>query len=218
MDYALAHFNMIEQQIRPWDVLDMRILNVMAKTPRHLFVPDGYEELAYSEAAIPLDARNHMLEPKIIGRFLQACNPQPNEKALEIGTGSGYQTALLAQLCQQVDSIEFDVALANKAIERLAQQAHHNVHIVTGDAFEATPPTPVYDIIIINAALAHKPEHWLNKLSVGGRCVAIIDQSDRLQKAVCYTRQEHHQWTEEVLFETQITYLQGEQPVAQFHF
>jgi protein-L-isoaspartate(D-aspartate) O-methyltransferase len=216
MDYALAHFNMIEQQIRPWDVLDSRILDVMAATPRHLFVPDGFEGLAYSESAIPLNAQSLMLEPKIIGRFLQATNPQPNEKALEIGTGSGYQTALLSQLCQHVHSIELDSNLSRRARQTLNQLGYQNIDCLEGNAYE-TPLNQTYDVIILNASVSIKPEKWLKQLNLNGRCVCVVGDNSAMQ-AICYTRTEHNQWLEETLFETQLAHLNGSQPTLVFSF
>ncbi|MBD3767220.1 MAG: protein-L-isoaspartate O-methyltransferase [Gammaproteobacteria bacterium] len=216
MDYALAHFNMIEQQIRPWDVLDMRILDVMAATPRHPFVPDGFESLAYSETPIPLNKQFMMLEPKIIARFLQATNPQPNEKALEVGTGSGYQTALLAKLCQEVDSIELDEALAHQAKSKLTQLGHQNIHCTTGNAYDL-PLNKEYDVIVVNGSVAMKPEAWLKSLTLGGRCVAVVGTGSAMQ-AVCYTRTEYQQWNEEALFETELAPLVGPKPEMVFSF
>lgn len=216
MDYALAQFNMIEQQVRPWDVLDMRILDVMAATPRHPFVPDGFESLAYSESTIPLMQGVNMLEPKIIGRFLQASNPQPNEKALEIGTGSGYQTALLAQLCHQVDTIDMNEHLLEKAKARLSQHGYQNIQFIQNNAY-AVNANQSYDVIILNASVMQKPDQWLNALSVGGRCVAVVGTGAAMQ-AICYTRTEQHQWTEETLFETELTPLVGPKAEDKFRF
>lgn len=216
MDYALAHFNMIEQQVRPWDVLDMRILDVMAATPRHPFVPDGFESLAYSETPIPLNDQSIMLEPKIIGRFLQATQPQANDKALEIGTGSGYQTALLAQLCHSVDSIELDERLAVSAKDKLTQLGYHNVNCITGNAYDLTHQQQ-YEVIIVNGSVAKKPEAWLNLLSLGGRCVAVVGTGAAMQ-AICYTRTEEQQWTEETLFETELASLTGPKAAQVFNF
>lgn len=216
MDYALAHFNMIEQQIRPWDVLDMRILEVMAATPRHPFVPDGFESLAYSETPIPLSNQSMMLEPKIIGRFLQALNPQSNEKALEIGTGSGYQTALLAKLCQEVDSIELDEQLAHKAKSTLTQLGLNNIHCTTGNAYDL-PLNKAYDVIVVNGSVTMKPEAWLKLLTPGGRCVAVVGTGSAMQ-AICYTRTEDQQWIEETLFETTLTPLVGTKAEMVFRF
>lgn len=216
MDYALAHFNMIEQQVRPWDVLDMRILDVMAATPRHPFVPNGFESLAYSESCIPLTQGVNMLEPKIIGRFLQATNPQKHEKALEIGTGSGYQTALLAQLCHQVDTVDINEPLLESAKARLTQQGHQNIQFINNNAY-AVNASQSYDVIILNASVSQKPDHWLSALSVGGRCVAVVGTGAAMQ-AICYTRTEQHQWTEETLFETELTSLIGPKAEAAFRF
>lgn len=215
MDYALAHFNMIEQQIRPWDVLDGRILDTMTALPRHYFVPDGLEGLAYSEAPIPLSTNATMLEPKVIGRFLQALNPQTDEHALEIGTGSGYLTALLANLCNKVDSVDIDPNLTDAASARLLQLGINNAHCHTGDAKFTWPDNQHYDVIALTAAVTHKPQAYLEKLKVGGRLVAVVG-SGKAMEAICYTRSENHQWNEEVLFETELPYFIGHAPQSTF--
>jgi protein-L-isoaspartate(D-aspartate) O-methyltransferase len=217
MDYALAHFNMIEQQIRPWDVLDSRILDTMAALPRHYFVPDGLEGLAYSEVPIPLTKTAVMLEPKMVGRFLQALDPQADEVALEIGTGSGYLTALLASLCTKVDSVDIDASLTDAASARLMQLGINNAHCHTGDAKHTWPDNQHYDVIALTAAVTNKPQAYLEKLKVGGRLVAVVGAGN-VMEAICYTRSENHQWNEEVLFETQLPYFVGKTPHNTFTF
>lgn len=206
MDYQLAHFNMIEQQIRPWDVLDTRILDVLSNTARHHFVPANYQALAYSETPIPLNQHYQMLEPKIAGRFLQAVNPQPHEQALEIGTGSGYVTALLAQLSNKVTTVDIDAMQTQHAQNNLTAQSIHNVSCMTADGLQA--PQQSYHVIVLTAAVNDKPASLLDALELGGRLVAVVGKGTAMQ-AICYTRTEMDQWVEEVLFETQLPYLSG---------
>jgi len=208
MDTSLVHFNMVEQQIRPWDVLDIRILDTLAALPRHPFVPSAYQSLAYSEMIIPLAENQQMLEPKIVARFLQALDPQTDEKALEIGTGSGYLTALLAQLCAHVTSVERHNTLRDSAAKTLASLGISNIELLSGDGKDSWQDDKSYHAIVLTAAVPTIPQAYLDKLEVGGRCVAVIGEGSAMQ-AVKYTRTENHQWTEEVLFETQLPYLEG---------
>jgi protein-L-isoaspartate(D-aspartate) O-methyltransferase len=215
MDHSIAHFNMVEQQIRPWDVLDMRILDTVSAVPRHPFVPAAFQALAYSEIPIPLPAQQTMLEPKIAARFLQALNPQAHEQALEIGTGSGYLTALLAQLCTQVTSVELHDELRDSAAQTLAMMGINNVTLLTGDAKEGWSDNKKYHAIVLTGAVLIKPQAYLDKLEVGGRLVAVVGEGCAMQ-AINYVRSENNQWLEEVLFETQLPYFEGIEKKAIF--
>jgi protein-L-isoaspartate(D-aspartate) O-methyltransferase len=217
MDTNLAHFNMVEQQIRPWDVLDIRILDTLTAVPRHPFVPCDFYPLAYSEMPIPLAANQKMLEPKIVGRFLQALDPRDHELALEIGTGSGYLTALLAKLCQQVTSIELHHELSDTAAKTLASMNITNATLLKGDAHANWQDNKNYHLIVLTGAVLNKPQTYLNKLEVGGRCVAVVGKGHVMQ-AIKYQRVENNQWTEEILFETQLPYLIGAEETNSFKF
>ena len=217
MDTSLAHFNMVEQQIRPWDLLDIRILDTMAALPRHPFVPANFQALAYSETMIPLPAKQQMLEPKIVARFLQALDPQAHEQALEIGTGSGYLTALLAKMSAKVTSIELHDELRHNAAQTLNGQGINNVELVAGDGKDGWQDGKNYHTIVLTAAVPNTPRAYLEKLEVGGRCVAVVGEG-RAMQAIKYTRTENNQWTEEVLFETQLPYFDGAQKSVQFSF
>jgi len=208
MDTSLAHFNMVEQQLPPWVVIDIRILDTMAALPRHPFVPADFQSLAYSEMLIPLPANQQMLEPKIIARFLQALDPQPHERALEIGTGSGYLTALLAQLSAQVTSVEHHNELRDTAAQTLASLGVNNIELLSGDGKDNWQDGKSYHTIVLTAAVPNTPQAYLEKLEVGGRCVAVVGEGCAMQ-AIKYTRTENNQWTEEVLFETQLPYFDG---------
>jgi protein-L-isoaspartate(D-aspartate) O-methyltransferase len=217
MDYQLAHFNMIEQQIRPWDVLDQRVLDVLASTPRHFFVPQNYTALAYSETLIPLTAQATMLEPKVVARFLQAVNPQTHEKALEIGTGSGYLTCMLAQLCASVTSVEIDDELRQQASARLQEMGVCNVQCHQGDAKDDWADGQRYHVIIMTGAVTSIPDSYRHKLEVGGRLVAIVGEDPAMQ-VMLITRTENNQWVEEILFETSAPYLAGTKATEKFYF
>jgi protein-L-isoaspartate(D-aspartate) O-methyltransferase len=217
MDATLAHFNMIEQQIRPWDVLDIRILDTLAALPRHPFVPAPFQALAYSETIIPLPAQQQMLEPKIVARFLQALDPQAYEQALEIGTGSGYLTALLAKMSTKVTSIELHDELRHNAAQTLNGQGINNVELIAGDAKDGWQDGKSYHTIVLTASVPTTPQAYLDKLEVGGRLVAVVG-TDCAMQAIKYTRTEQNQWTEEVLFETQLACFDGAQQAESFSF
>lgn len=217
MNHSLAQFNMIEQQIRPWDVLDIAVLDTLAKVSRLHFVPADYQAIAYADVEVPLAEGQKMLEPKMVGRFLQALNLQARDRVLEIGTGSGYLTVLLATMANSVTSVERS--------ERLHQQAHHrlntlgvrNVSLVQGDAAHGWQDGQRYHAIVLTGAVANAPHHYLEQLELGGRLVAVIGHAPSMQ-AILFTRVEHQQWSQEPLFETQLSYLVGAEPNAQFGF
>jgi protein-L-isoaspartate(D-aspartate) O-methyltransferase len=217
MDHQQAHFNMIEQQIRPWDVLDIRVLDALAQLPRHPFVPDAFQNIAYSDLPIPLDHQQSMLEPKVVGRFLQALNCQVDEHVLEVGTGSGYLTALLATLGAHVTSVELNPDLRDQAATKLNAQGIQNVHLLSGNAAYHWQDGKRYNAIVLTGAVAQRPQQHLESLELGGRLVAVIGQSPNM-KATLFTRIEHQQWSEEVLFETDIPYLDSAHPAPSFHF
>jgi protein-L-isoaspartate(D-aspartate) O-methyltransferase len=208
---------MVEQQIRPWDVLDIRILDALTTLPRHPFVPTDFQSLAYSETLIPLTVSQQMLEPKIVGRFLQALNPQAHEKALEIGTGSGYLTGLLAQLSAQVTSVELHKELRDNAAHTLASLGINNIELLSGDGKEHWQDSKRYQIVVLTAAVPSKPQTYLEKLEIGGRCVAVVGEGAAMQ-AIKYTRTDNNQWSEEVLFETQLPYFDGIEIRSSFEF
>lgn len=183
-----AHFNMIEQQIRPWHVLDERVLDVMRGLSRERFVPAAYVGLAYADLAIPLPGGASMLEPKLAGRLLQALAVRPGDRVLEIGTGSGYVTACLARLGGRVTSIEIDPDLADAARERLAELGI-DADIVTGDALAGGIDGGPFDVIALTGSLpTEEPLASLHQqLADGGRLFAVIGEAP-VMEAVLDTR------------------------------
>jgi protein-L-isoaspartate(D-aspartate) O-methyltransferase len=198
-----ARFNMIEQQIRPWDVLDSKILELMAAIPREAFVPAGYEGLAYADTEIPLGRGQVMLSPKVVGRMLQAANIDPLDIALEVGTGSGYQTALLARGCRQVFSIDIDARNSAQARKNIDSQGINNATLEVGDAARGWDQSAPYDVIIINGSLPVLPETFQKSLNRGGRLVAIVGDAP-VMEAILITRTGDNEWSRESLFETSI--------------
>ncbi|HEC18053.1 MAG TPA: protein-L-isoaspartate O-methyltransferase [Gammaproteobacteria bacterium] len=212
-----ARFNMIEQQIRPAEVLDSRVLNTIATTPREDFVPEQYRNLAFSDVNIPLPHGQVMMKPLMEARLLQALDIQPTDKILEIGTGSGYFTALLARLGGHVNSVDIEPDFIASARQKLDAHGITNVSLVEGDAARGWTQGGPYDAIAITGSLPILPDSFQQQLSVGGRMVAIIGQSP-VMEALLITRVGENEWAQESLFETDFPALKNaEQPPA-FHF
>jgi protein-L-isoaspartate(D-aspartate) O-methyltransferase len=209
-----ARFNMVEQQIRPAEVLDERVLAVIAETPREAFVDSGYQALAFSDTNIPLPNGQMMMKPIMEGRLLQALDVQPDDNILEIGTGSGYFTALLAKLGEQVHSIEIDAAIMATAQQRLSAQDIDNVSLAQQDASRTCPRSGPFDAIAITGSLPILPECFQQQLRVGGRLVAIVGQSPVMQ-VLLIKRVSETEWSSECLFETDFPALtNAEKPLA----
>lgn len=183
-DFEQARFNMIEQQIRPWEVLDARVLELLGQVKREQFVPAAYRALALADMEIPLStpARDGacLLAPKVEARTLQDLALTPTDRVLEIGTGSGHMAALLSRLCAQVLTVEIDPALAEQARAHLAQAGVTNVEVRTADAaahhFAACASGAPYDAIVLSGSVAEVPGDLLDLLKVGGRLFAIVGQ------------------------------------------
>ncbi len=217
MDFAKARFNMVEQQVRPWDVLDDRVLNVIGNIPREKFTPVEFQNLAYSDSRIPLADGNVMLNPNIIGRILQHTDIQEDEIALEIGTGSGYLTACMASLAHHVDSVEIDGDMADAARERLEAMGFDNIVISEGDGSKGWKQKRFYDVIIITGSLQAIPESYKQLLSVGGRLFVITGDAP-VMSAQLVTRVDEKNWTVEEMFETCVDRLNGTQNPSVFTF
>jgi len=209
-----ARFNMVEQQIRPAEVLDQRVLEVVANTPREAFVPANYRDLAFSDINIPLHNGQMMMKPIMEGRLLQALDIQPGDSVLEIGTGSGYFTALLAKLGKQVHSVEIDADIMTTAQAHFASQNINNVTLLQGDAAQGWDQDGPFDVIAITGSLPILPESFQQQLTVGGRMVAIVGQPPVMQ-VLLITRITETQWTTDALFETDFPALtNADQPSA----
>jgi len=196
-----ARFNMIEQQIRPWDVLDQDILSLMSRLPRDRFVSETYQHLAYADTAIPIGMEQVMMQPKIEARMLQALELHPTDRALEIGTGSGFVTALLAKLTLQVRSIEIHAVLTEMAAQRLQKLGIKNVELETGDAAQGWQDKHLYDVIAITGSLPVLPDAFKKMMNRGGRLFVILGQAP-VMEAVLIRRTGENEWSQESLFET----------------
>ncbi len=209
-----ARFNMIEQQIRPAEVLDPRVLSAINETPREAFVPEKYKNLAFSDINVDIGHGQVMMKPIMEARLLQALDIQANEKVLEIGTGSGYLTALLAKLGGQVHSVEIEPELLNQAKTKLAAQGIENVTLTEGDASQDWAQGGTFDVIAITGSFPLMPEGFNQRLNVGGRMAVIVGQTP-IMELLLITRTSENQWTTESLFETDFPELRNvEQPQA----
>ena len=199
-DIEQARFNMIEQQVRTWDVLDQQVLDTMNAVPREAFVPERYRALAFADTNIPLGHDQVMMAPKVEGRLLQALAIEPNHSILEVGTGSGYLTACLARLGRHVTSIDIMPDFIESAGERLAEQGIVNVHLQAGDALQDSGDTR-YDIIAVTGSLPLLKRQFHQNLANGGRLFVISGELP-IMEASLITRVDKANWSRESLFET----------------
>lgn len=217
MNLDQARFFMVEQQIRPWDVLDQKVLDLFLDIPRHLFVNENLTELAYSDTELPLDppSNSKMMSPKVEARLLQALDIDEAESVLEIGTGSGFFTALLANLGKHVTTVEIDSAQQATAQTRLS--SYSNIMFATGDASHGWSDKQPYDVIVLTGSVPDVPQAFKEQLTLGGRLALICGRSPNMQ-AKLITRISHDEWEEEVLFETDLPPLQSKQHTSSFKF
>jgi protein-L-isoaspartate(D-aspartate) O-methyltransferase len=218
IDYAKARELMVEQQIRPWDVLDPRVLAVLAELPREDFVPAAHRNLAYADLALPLAHDEEMMKPVVEGRALQALELAPGDDVLEIGTGSGFLTACLGRLAREVVSLEIHADLAEAARARLAAHGIGNASVITADAF-AHQSQRRFAAICVTGAVASIPPHFLEWLQPDGRMFVVRGRSPAME-AVLLRNQSGTPRIEspalQSLFETDLPYLAGAAPAATF--
>lgn len=218
IDYALARELMVEQQVRPWDVLDAGVLEVIGRLPREAFVPEAQRALAYADVELPLGHGARMMKPVVEGRMLQALDLQPGESVLEVGTGSGYSTACLAALAREVVSIELVPELAAAARARLDTTGlGTNVRIETADALHYTP-SRTFDVVCVTAAVDTVPARFLEWLRPGGRLFVVRGRAPAMEAALLRHTGDVNAPAIESLFETELEYLRGAEPLPQFSF
>jgi len=198
-----ARHNMVVQQVRTWDVLDQKVLDLLETLPREDFVPEAYRNLAYADIAIPLGHAQLMMPPVVEARMLQALDIQPNETVLEIGTGSGFVTALLASLARHVYSVDIHPDFTEAAAHKLAAHNLINVSLETGDAARGWTQCGQVDVITITGSLPLLPQSFEQSLRTGGRLFAIIGDSPAME-ATLITRLSETEFRRETLFETDI--------------
>lgn len=176
MDFEHARFNMVEQQIRPWEVLDQRVLDLLLRVRREDYVPEAYRALAFADLEIPLGRGEKMLQPKLEARMLQELTLKETDRILEVGTGSGYMTALLASLGGHVYSVEIIPEFSASAAVRLATHAITNVTLEVGDAARGWDKHGPYDAIALTGSVPILPEAFQKSLKPGGRLIAVVGE------------------------------------------
>ncbi len=193
-------FNMIEQQIRPWDVLDLEILDLLNQIRREDYVPEAHRALAFFDMEIPLEGASTakepgqcMLSPKVEARMLQDLHIQKHETVLEIGTGSGFMAALLANRAAQVLTLEIDPKLAATAAETLRRNGVMNVEVRNADGSQPLPSGPTFDVIVLSGSVARIPQGLLGSLKMGGRLAAIVGD-EPMMRAHFVTRVSEGKW------------------------
>jgi len=188
MDFAAARANMVESQIRPNKVTDARVIAAFSAVPRECFVPKALRGVAYVDEDVPIGNGRYLMEPMVLARLLQAAQPQPGDLALEIGSGTGYGSAVLARLAGTVVAVEDDPALSAKAMSELVELGIDNVAIVNGPLMAGYPAQAPYDVILFSGAVGTVPAAIREQLAEGGRLVAVESDGTGLGKARMLTR------------------------------
>ena len=217
MNVEQARFNMIEQQIRPWDVLDQSVLSLLAVVKREDFVPPAYRALAFVDTEVPLPNGQSMLAPKVEARLLQELAVQRHERVLEIGAGSGYMAALLAHKAQQVITLDIDPQLAELARTNLQRTGLPRVSVRNADGSRGLPEEGPFDVILLSGSVPDVPPSLLAQLKVGGRLAAIVGQLP-IMRATLFTRSSEHDFASVQLFDTVAPRLVGFDEPSRFKF
>ena len=224
MNIEIARFNMIEQQIRPWDVLDQSVLSLLATVRREDFVPAHHRALAFVDTQVPLlegDAFGPcMLEPKVEARLLQALQVQRHETVLEIGVGSGFMAALLAHRALKVTTLECRSALAQLARDNLARNGVVNVSVrdvSSAAGAQGLPAEAPFDVILLSGSVSAVPQALLQQLKPGGRLAAVVGELP-IMRARLFTRAGDAAWSQADLFDTVAPRLEGFGEPTRFHF
>jgi protein-L-isoaspartate(D-aspartate) O-methyltransferase len=212
-----ARFNMIEQQIRPWEVLDGGVLGVLAELRREDFVPAACRALAFFDTEVPLPEGQSMLAPKVEARLLQELHLTGSERVLEVGAGSGFMAALLGKRAREVVTLECRPALAALARENLARAGIRNVRVVDGDGSRGRPDEARFDAIVLSGSVADVPPALLAQLNPGGRLAAIVGQ-EPVMRAVLVTQAAPGQFQRVELFDTVAPRLDGFAEPTRFTF
>ncbi|CAH2787456.1 MAG: Protein-L-isoaspartate O-methyltransferase (EC [uncultured Caballeronia sp.] len=208
MNIEQARFNMIEQQIRPWEVLDQDVLNLLAIVKRENFVPAAYRNIAFADLEVPLTGGERMLAPKIEARILQELAVHKGETVLEIGTGSGYMAALLAHRGRSVTTVEISPELADFAKRNLSANGVTNAEVVVGNGALGWNQGAPYDVICVSGGLPVMPQEFLEQLKVGGRIAAFVGGTP-VMKAQIITRIDEKQFRVSDVFETLVAPLKN---------
>ena len=216
MDTLAARQQMVDQQIRTWEVLDPRVLDVLSAVPREAFVPAEYRELAFADAPIPIGFGQAMLAPKLQGRILQALGLNPTDSVLEVGSGTGYLSACLSLLGASTHSIDIHAGFTGTATANLRSVPRAKVQFETRDAFSAAP-LGEYDVVAVTGSLPVYDTRFELSLRVGGRLFAIVGAAP-VMDAILVRRVDSNEWIRESLFETVIEPLINATPSQKFVF
>jgi len=217
MDIKQARKNVIEQQIRPWGGLNVRANQALSDIPRENFVSEEYLSLVFADIEIPLVGRAKMFSPKIEGRILDSLDIQGHETVLEIGTGSGYFTSVLAKLSQSVVTIELDEQLSELAQNKVKKLNLKNITFINDDALAYNFDNEQYDTIVIGCSLPNKNENFFRLLKPGGKLFMVVGAINQMQATLVH-RTNENEWQSKSLFETHLDYMKGTEPSVKFAF
>ena len=217
MDIEKARKNVIEQQIRPWGGLNVRANQALSDTPRENFVPEEYLSLVFADIEVPLVGGAKMFSPKIEGRILDSLDIQGHETVLEIGTGSGYFTSVLAKLSQSVVTIELDKQLSELAQNKVKKLNLKNITFINDDALAYNFDNEQYDTIVIGCSLPNKNENFFRLLKPGGKLFMVVGAINQMQATLVH-RTNENEWQSKSLFETHLDYMKGTEPSVKFAF
>ena len=217
MDFKEARKNVIEQQIRPWGGLNVRANQALSDIPRENFVPEEYQKLVFADIEIPLNELDKMLSPKIEGRILDSLNLQGNEDTLEVGTGSGYLTSVLAILSNSVTSIEIEHDLYLKAKEDIGKLKLNNITLINEAFSSSNFKEAQFDTIVISSALPTIGDDLKKLLKVGGKLFVVVGSKNQMH-ATLISRETGLLWNSKSLFETHLEFMKGHEPSIQFSF
>ena len=217
MNFEQARFNMVEQQVRTWEVLDGRVLELLETTHREDFVPVRYRKMAFTDMAIPLDHDQTMMKPVVEGRLLQALELKPDETVLEIGTGSGFITACLAQLAKRVVTVDIHEQFSKEAEAKLKEKDIHNVEFESGDVMTGWQPEQAHDVLVVTGSVQDIPDHFRGWVNPGGRMFVVCGEAPAME-AKLLTKLNATEWREESLFETDLARLINAEKAPEFEF
>ena len=217
MDIKQARKNVIEQQIRPWGGLNVRANQALSDIPRENFVPEEYLSLVFADIEVPLAGGAKMFSPKIEGRILDSLDMQGHETVLEIGTGSGYFTSVLAKLSQSVVTIELDEQLSELAQNKVKELNLSNITFIKDDALTYNFDNEQYDIIVIGCSLPNKNENFFRLLKPSGKLFMVVGAINQMQ-ATLVQRTNENEWQSKSMFETHLDYMKGSEPSVKFAF
>ncbi|RQP42316.1 protein-L-isoaspartate O-methyltransferase family protein [Burkholderia ubonensis] len=217
MNIEQARFNMIEQQIRPWDVLDLEVLGLLSIVKRENFVPAAYRDLAFADLELPLPGGHKMLFPRVEARVLQELAVKKHENVLLIGAGSGYLAALFAARAQHVTAVDIDPAIAKLAEDNLRNNGVTNAEVALGDGSRGWPAKAPYDVICVAGGLPVVPQEMLEQLKTGGRLSAFVGGRP-VMKAQVITRIDDKQYRVADVFETYVDHLVNAIEPSRFKF